>query len=164
MPNLADNSSDDASANASANPPTVDELKQLATDILARSHKYFTEFIPNQMGIVNGHIDKVNDRLGSARDSNDLQRLTVSLRSLHQTQSEMLERSTVVFMASYRPMLGLINDFNNQTPQGRSAPESSTNDATVNESANGDDDDWELNSEQLENLYKPYEDNDPEDN
>lgn len=134
-----------------------DELKQIATDILTRSHSYFTEFVPAQMELVNGHIERVHTRLEGARDSGDYQRLTGALRSLHQTQSEMLERSTVVFMASYKPMIGLLESANNKTVQDAANSESDTA-SDDSDSNGGSSEDWQLNTDQLGEIYPPYED------
>ena len=143
-----------------------EDLDQLAEDLLGSSYSYFTEFVPSQLGYVTKHIETVNKRITKGRDAGDLQRLTASLRSLHQTYSELHERSTIVFMASYKPLMGLVESRRTKKAAedaGNEEPESIVVDASDQLAQDDQTDlddggDWELDERQLSDLYRPYED------
>ena len=158
-------------------------LDEIATALLGRSYAYFDEFVPAQLIALEDHIATVHERLGKGRDAGDIQRLTGALRSLHQSHTEMIERSTIIFMASYKPLVGLVESMRkptklassstpssnsggsneNVTPDDQKALEAATDledPAVVDETAQTDE--WSLSEDQISDLYRPYEDQEPE--
>lgn len=100
----------DLLAKAASDPDAAIALhRENAAKLLEISINYCQEFVPGQIELLEKHIATINTRIEKCGNPRDLQSLATALTTLVKGHSALLEQSTIVYMASSKPLLNILS-------------------------------------------------------
>ena len=139
---------------------SLSNLLEDANRLLRMTHEYCTTFSATEIEVIKARIDTVNKKLAKTLDANEIIKLSTALKTLHDIYASLHDRAVVSFMASYRPLTALIRTENERVNERMNNLETThtTQDEILNNSSDELTETNTLDSVDISNLYKPYED------
>lgn len=126
------------------------DLNETANELLKRTHEYCVDYSLEQMTLLKSHINKLHSQLEKTVSTNDIAKISASLKTLTDLYNSLQERSVIAFMAQYKPLSNLIENSNpsTQSVENNEVPASNNEDSKIDIV-----DDFDIND-----VYKHYED------